>query len=78
MSDRHGARLRIFLVAGEPSGDVLGAKLMAALRTQAGEAVEFAGVGGERMTATSLAHAQEMLAGDGAAKPRARARLQVQ
>ena len=54
MSDRHGARLRIFLVAGEPSGDVLGAKLMAALRTQAGEAVEFAGVGGERMTAAGL------------------------
>ena len=35
-------------------------------------------LGGERITATSLAHAQEMLAGDGAAKPRARARLQVQ
>ncbi len=45
----------IFLVAGEPSGDVLGAKLMGALRALAGGRVRFAGVGGERMAEAGLA-----------------------
>lgn len=40
----------IYLVAAEPSGDNLGAKLMAALRKR-DPAVEFAGIGGERMAA---------------------------
>ena len=44
----------IFLIAGEPSGDVLGARLMAALRERAGGAVRFAGVGGEEMEAAGL------------------------
>jgi len=44
----------IFLVAGEPSGDQLGAGLMAALREETGGQVRFAGVGGERMTAAGL------------------------
>ena len=44
----------IYLVAGEASGDVLGARLMAALRTARPE-VRFAGVGGARMTAEGLA-----------------------
>lgn len=39
----------IFLIAGEPSGDVLGARLMAALSQRLGGAVRFAGVGGARM-----------------------------
>lgn len=39
----------IFVVAGEPSGDVLGARLMAALKKQSNGAVSFAGVGGARM-----------------------------
>ena len=43
-----------FLVAGEPSGDVLGARLMAALRDLTGDSIEFAGVGGEAMTAEGL------------------------
>jgi lipid-A-disaccharide synthase len=43
-------RKRIFAVAGEHSGDVLGGKLLEALRKKAGsEAFEFAGVGGEQM-----------------------------
>ncbi len=42
----------IFLVAGEPSGDYLGGRLMAALK-EAG-AVRFAGVGGEHMRAEGL------------------------
>ena len=42
------ARL-IFLIAGEPSGDMLGARLMAALKRKSGGTVRFAGVGGPRM-----------------------------
>jgi lipid-A-disaccharide synthase len=44
----------IFIIAGEPSGDALGAKLMQALRAAAGGAVRFAGVGGDRMAAEGL------------------------
>jgi len=49
------ARARIFLLAGEPSGDMLGARLMRALRDQAGERLEFSGVGGGRMAEQGLA-----------------------
>lgn len=45
----------VFLVAGEPSGDVLGARLMSGLRAEAGGAVRFAGIGGEAMAAEGLA-----------------------
>ncbi|MBI3419238.1 MAG: lipid-A-disaccharide synthase [Proteobacteria bacterium] len=38
-----------FIVACEPSGDVLGAKIMRALRARLGGKVRFSGVGGERM-----------------------------
>jgi lipid-A-disaccharide synthase len=41
----------IFIVAGEPSGDMLGARLMAALKERSGGRARFAGVGGERMVA---------------------------
>ena len=44
----------IFLVAGEPSGDQLGAHLMAALTAETGGRVRFAGVGGPRMEAEGL------------------------
>ena len=44
----------IFLVAGEPSGDALGARLMAALKRASGDRVRFAGVGGERMATEGL------------------------
>ncbi len=44
----------IFIVAGEPSGDVLGARLMAAIKEKAEGRVRFAGVGGERMEAEGL------------------------
>ncbi len=43
----------IYLVAGEASGDVLGARLMAAIRAQRPGA-EFAGVGGPRMAEQGL------------------------
>ena len=43
----------IYLVAGEASGDVLGARLMAAIRAQR-SGMEFAGVGGPRMAEQGL------------------------
>jgi lipid-A-disaccharide synthase len=46
--------LRIFLVAGEPSGDVLGARLMAQLRALAGGHVRFSGIGGPMMAEQGL------------------------
>ena len=49
-----GAFPLIFLVAGEPSGDQMGGRLMAALKRQTGGAVRFAGVGGERMKEQGL------------------------
>jgi lipid-A-disaccharide synthase len=49
------ARPRIVLIAGEPSGDVLGARLMAALRAATGEDLLLEGIGGEQMTAAGLA-----------------------
>jgi lipid-A-disaccharide synthase len=44
----------IYIIAGEPSGDALGARLMAALTEQAGGAVRFAGIGGDRMAEQGL------------------------
>ncbi|MGI9501364.1 MAG: lipid-A-disaccharide synthase [Geminicoccaceae bacterium] len=50
-----GGSSKIFLLAGEPSGDVIGARLMQALhRRQGGEAIRFFGVGGPRMQAQGL------------------------
>ncbi|CAA7617350.1 Lipid-A-disaccharide synthase [Candidatus Terasakiella magnetica] len=41
--------LLIYIIAGEPSGDLLGGRLMAALRQRSGGQVRFAGIGGESM-----------------------------
>lgn len=46
---------RIVLVAGEPSGDVLGARLMAALQRATQGRVRLEGIGGEQMIAAGLA-----------------------
>lgn len=46
--------LSLMLVAGEPSGDLLGAQLMAALKRETGGAVKIVGVGGEAMAAEGL------------------------
>ncbi len=44
----------IFLIAGEPSGDALGARLMTACKRLTGGRVRFAGIGGEKMIAEGL------------------------
>ena len=49
-----GRPLDIMMLAGEPSGDALGGRLMAALEERSGGAVSFRGVGGERMLAEGL------------------------
>ena len=45
--------MKVFLIAGEPSGDRLGAALMAGLKTLVDD-IEFLGVGGSAMTAEGL------------------------
>ena len=47
--------IRVFLVAGEISGDMLGAGLMRALKAQLGPSVRFEGVGGIAMEREGLA-----------------------
>lgn len=47
-------KLKIYLIAGEPSGDLLGSRLMRALRDKTGGNVEFFGLGGDTMEAEGL------------------------
>lgn len=47
-------KLRVALLAGEPSGDALGASLMRALRSETGGRVDFIGTGGALMEAEGL------------------------
>jgi lipid-A-disaccharide synthase len=51
----HDRDLTIVLIAGEESGDQLGAPLMHALKERTGGRVRFAGVGGREMAAEGLA-----------------------
>jgi lipid-A-disaccharide synthase len=51
---RRDHALRLFVVAGEHSGDALGAKLMAAVRKAAARPVRFDGVGGTQMATEGL------------------------
>jgi lipid-A-disaccharide synthase len=44
----------IFMIAGEPSGDTLGAQLMAALKRRSKRPLHFIGVGGARMMSEGL------------------------
>ncbi|PHS28023.1 MAG: lipid-A-disaccharide synthase [Robiginitomaculum sp.] len=48
------APVRIFLVAGEASGDILAAELIEPLRERFGSRVEFAGIGGPAMAAKGI------------------------
>jgi lipid-A-disaccharide synthase len=52
MRDETG--LFLFIVAGEPSGDALGAALIGALRERTGGRLRVAGIGGEEMAAQGL------------------------
>ena len=55
MSNSKGdARPLIYLIAGEPSGDNLGARLMAAIKKQKSGNVDFVGIGGPRMKEQGL------------------------
>ncbi len=46
--------MKIYLIAGEPSGDLLGSRLMKAMQKKTDNQVEFFGVGGESMEAAGL------------------------
>lgn len=46
--------MKVFVIAGEPSGDKLGAALMRGLKSTTQEPVQFQGVGGEGMIAEGL------------------------
>ncbi|MEJ0025965.1 MAG: lipid-A-disaccharide synthase [Rhizomicrobium sp.] len=54
MSTLPAKPLSLMLVAGEPSGDLLGGQLMAALKAVAGDSVTIYGMGGPAMTAQGL------------------------
>lgn len=54
MIDNIEKSLTIYLIAGEPSGDLLGAHLMRSLRAQSTRHIRFYGIGGERMEAEGL------------------------
>ena len=47
-------KLKIYLIAGEPSGDLLGSRFMRAMRRKLGDKVEFYGVGGDTMEKEGL------------------------
>ncbi len=49
-----GKKIKIYLVAGEPSGDLLGSRLMRAFKRAYGKEVQFCGVGGETMQREGL------------------------
>ncbi len=46
--------IKIYLIAGEPSGDLLGSRFMRAMRRKSPHAVSFVGVGGETMAQEGL------------------------
>lgn len=49
-----GEKIKVYLVAGEPSGDLLGSRLMRAFKRAYGPNVSFCGVGGETMQREGL------------------------
>jgi lipid-A-disaccharide synthase len=44
----------LYLIAGEPSGDAIGASLIRAIRSRTDGRIRFAGIGGERMAAEGI------------------------
>ena len=55
MSDTLGARYTIYLIAGEPSGDALGARLMEGFQQISPMGFQFYGIGGQKMASQGLA-----------------------
>ncbi len=55
MSDTLGARYTIYLIAGEPSGDALGARLMEGFQQISPMGFQFYGIGGQKMASRGLA-----------------------
>lgn len=53
-SNNFSPPLKIYLIAGEPSGDLLGSRLMRALRSKTNNQVEFHGLGGDTMEGEGL------------------------
>lgn len=49
-----GDYLKLYIVAGEASGDLLGAHLMRALKRESKREIHFFGIGGDKMTAEGL------------------------
>lgn len=47
-------KLKVYLIAGEPSGDLLGSRLMRALQKKTNNQVDFFGLGGDTMEAEGL------------------------
>lgn len=47
-------KISVYLIAGEPSGDVLGGRLITGLKALAGDDIAISGVGGPNMTAEGL------------------------
>ena len=47
-------KLKVYLIAGEPSGDLLGSRLMRALRKKTNNNIEFYGLGGDTMEQEGL------------------------
>lgn len=47
-------KLKVYLVAGEPSGDALGARLMHAMKKKTNNQVEFFGLGGDMMESEGI------------------------
>lgn len=47
-------KLKIYLIAGEPSGDALGGRLMSAMKKKTDGNIEFFGLGGENMESEGL------------------------
>lgn len=54
MSSGHDG-LHVYMIAGEPSGDILGGRILAALKSEADGAIRISGIGGEAMAAQGLA-----------------------
>ncbi len=54
MTTENKTPLKVYLIAGEPSGDLLGSRLMKALRHKTNGHVEFFGLGGDTMETEGL------------------------